>query len=74
MKSKIRALLGSEMSIGSYEFKPIMLLLGILLFIALLIPLALAYGYLYIENTLYNRWKELDKVIKKDEYKGIRGI
>lgn len=74
MKSKIRALLGSEMSIGNYEFKPIMLLLGILLFVGLAIPLLLIYSYLYFKNTLVNSINELKKYNKSSKYKGVRGI
>jgi hypothetical protein len=54
VKSKIKSLLGIEMSLKGYEFKPIMLILGILLFIGLSIPLLLAYGCLYIKYTLLN--------------------
>ena len=74
MKSKIRALLGSEMSIGNYEFKPIMLLLGILLFIGLAIPLLLVYSYLYMKSTLINSWNDIKKNNKKNKYKGVKGV
>jgi len=74
VKSKIRALLGSEMSIGNYEFKPIMLLLGILLFIGLAIPLLLVYSYLYMKSTLINSWNDIKKNNKKNKYKGVKGV
>ena len=38
MKDKIRSLLGIEMSIGNIEFKPVLLILGVLLFIGLALP------------------------------------
>ena len=74
MKDKIRALLGSEMSIGNYEFKPIILLLGILLFIGLSIPLVLVYGYLYFKSTLLDSINELKKYNKNSKYKGIKRV
>ncbi len=74
MKNKIRALLGSEMSIGNYEFKPIILLLGILLFIGLAIPLLLVYSYLYIKSTLLDSINELKKHYKNNKYKGVKGV
>ena len=74
MKDKIRSLLGSEMSIGNYEFKPFILLLGVLLFIGLSIPLLLVYSYLYMKSTLVNSWKEIKKNNKYTKYKGVRGV
>lgn len=74
MKDKIRALLGSEMSIGNYEFKPIILLLGVLLFIGLAIPLLLVYSYLYMKSTLVNSWNEIKKNNKLVKYKGVKGV
>jgi len=61
VKDKIRSLLGIEMSLNGYEFKPILLILGILLFIGLSIPLLLAYCYLYIKYTLYNTYNNIKK-------------
>ena len=61
MKDKIRSLLGIEMSIGDYQVKPIILLLGVLLFIGLSIPLLLVYSYLYIKSTLLESIKEIKK-------------
>jgi hypothetical protein len=74
MKDKIRSLLGSEMSLGNYEFKPIILLLGILLFIGLAIPLLLVYSYLYLKSTLLDSWKEISKGKKYTKYKGVKGV
>jgi hypothetical protein len=74
MKDKIRSLLGIEMSIGSLEFKPVILLLGILLFITLSIPLLLVYCYLFIKNTLKNSWNEIKKGYKYNKYNGVKGI
>lgn len=74
MKDKIRSLLGIEMSIGNYEIKPIILLLGILLFIGLSIPLLIVYSYLYIKNTLYISWGEIRKGNKDNKYSGVKGV
>jgi hypothetical protein len=74
MKKQIRSLLGIEMSIGNYEFKPIILLLGVLMFIGLVIPLLLVYSYLYIKNTLVNSINELKKHNKNSKYKGLKGV
>lgn len=74
MKDKIRSLLGSEMSIGNYEFKPIILLLGVLLFIGLSIPLLLVYSYLYMKSTLVNSWNDIKKGNKYSKYKGVKGV
>ena len=74
MKNQIRSLLGIEMSIGNLEFKPILLLLGVLLFIGLAIPLALMYCYLYIKNTLYISWNEIRKGNKNSKYNGVKRV
>lgn len=74
MKKHIRSLLGIEMSIGDFEFKPFMLSLGILLFITLSIPLLIVYFYLYIKNTLYNSWSEIKEKNKYNKYKGVKGV
>jgi len=74
MKDKIRSLLGIEMSFGNIEFKPIMLVLGVLLFIGLALPLALVYLYLYIKNTLEISWNEIKKKDKYNKYSGIKGV
>jgi uncharacterized membrane protein len=74
MKDKIRSLLGIEMSIGSLEFKPIVLLIGILLFIALSIPLLLVYCYLFIKNTLVKNWNEIKEKNKYNKNNSLKGI
>ena len=74
MKDKIRSLLGIEMSLNGYEFKPFILLLGILLFIGLSIPLLLVYCLLYIKFTLLNTYDNIKKNNKINKYKGIKGI
>lgn len=74
MKDKIRSLLGIEMSIGDYQVKPIILLLGILLFIGLSIPLLIVYCYLYIKNTLVVSWNEIRKGNKNNKYNGVKGV
>jgi len=74
MKDKIRSLLGIEMSFGNIEFKPIMLVLGVLLFILLSLPLLLVYSYLYIKNTLVISWNEIKKKNKYNKYNGVKGV
>lgn len=74
MKDKIRSLLGIEMSIGDYQVKPIILLLGILLFIGLSIPLLLVYCYLYIKNTLIVSWNEIKKGNKYNKNSGVKRV
>lgn len=67
-------MLGIEMSIGNLEIKPILLLLGVLLFIGLAIPLAVVYFYLYIKNTLYISWSEIRKGNKNSKYNGVKRV
>jgi len=74
MKDKIRSLLGIEMSLNGFEFKPILLILGILLFIFLSLPLLIVYSYLYIKNTLYISWNEIKKKNKYNKYNGVKGV
>ena len=74
MKDKIRSLLGIEMSLNGYEFKPIILILGILMFIGLAIPLLLIYSYLYIKSTLLDSIREIRKGNKYTKYKGVKGV
>jgi hypothetical protein len=74
MKKQIRSLLGIEMSLGNYEFKPIILLLGVLMFIGLAIPLLLVYSYLYLKSTLVISWNEIKKNNKLTKYKGVKGV
>ena len=74
MKEKIQSLLGIEMSLYGWEFKPFLLLLGILLFVGLAIPLAIVYFYLYIKNSLYISWNEIKKKNKYNKYNGVRGV
>lgn len=74
MKDKIRSLLGIEMSLGDYQVKPFILLLGILLFISLSIPLLIVYSYLYIKNTLVTSWGEIRKGRKNSKYNGVKGV
>lgn len=74
MKDKIRSLLGIEMSLGQREFKPIILFIGVLLVVALAIPLMLVYGYLYMKSTLVNSWNEIKKNNKLVKYKGVKRV
>lgn len=59
------SLLGSEMNIKGYIFKPFYLLLGVLYFITLLALLGTLYVVLYIRNTLEITLKQLEKNRKK---------
>jgi len=74
MKKAFRSLLGIEMSLKGYEFKPFILLLGILMFIGLSIPLLLVYFYLYMKDTLLNSINTIKENNKKDKYKGIKWV
>lgn len=74
MKNQIRSLLGIEMSLGNYEFKPILLCLGILLFISLAIPLGLSLGYYKLKYTLLNSWRKIKKDRNNIKYKGVKGV
>ena len=74
MKKHIRSLLGIEMSLGYYQVKPFLLLLGILLFITLSIPLLLVYCYIYIKNTLYNTYNEIKKNDKYNNFNSLKGV
>lgn len=59
------SLLGSEMNIKGYIFKPFYLILGVLYFITLLALLGTLYVVLYIRNTLEITLKQLEKNRKK---------
>jgi len=59
------SLLGSEMNIKGYIFKPFYLCLGVLYFITLLALLGTLYIVLYIRNTLEITLKQLEKNRKK---------
>jgi len=74
MKDKIRSLLGIEMSLGNYEFKPFLLLLGILSFILLSIPLLALYVVMYVKSTLINYINRLKKDYKNNKNIGLRGV
>ena len=74
MKNQIRSLLGIEMSIGQREFKPLLLLLGILMFLLLAIPLLLSLGYYKLKYTLINSWGEIRKGNKNSKYNGVKGV
>lgn len=74
MKKAIHSLLGIEMSIGNYEFKPILLLLGVLSFILLSIPLLALYGILYIKFSLINYINKLKKDYKNSKNIGLKGV
>lgn len=59
------SLLGSEMNLKGYIFKPFYLLLGVLYFIVLLSLLGCLYGVLYIRNTLEIVLNNIEKNRKK---------
>lgn len=74
MKKHIRSLLGIEMSFGQREFKPFLLLLGVLLFILLAIPLFLSLAYYKLKFTLIESWGEIRKGYKNSKYNGVKGV
>lgn len=74
MKKAIHSLLGIEMSLGNFEFKPVLLLLGVLSFLLLSIPLLLLYCYLYIKFTLLNYINNIRKEYKNNKNVGLRGV
>ena len=53
------------MSLNGYEFKPILLILGVLVFIGLVVPLVLGYSVLYMKYTLVDYIKEVKKDRKR---------
>lgn len=62
------------MSLGQREFKPIILFIGVLLVVALAIPLLLVYSYLYFKSTLLDSIREIKKGNKYAKYKGVKGV
>ena len=62
------------MSLNGYEFKPFILIIGILLFIGLTIPLLLVYSYLYVKSSLISSWNDIKKNNKLVKYKGVKGV
>ena len=59
------SLLGSEINIKGYIFKPFYLILGVLYFMVLLALLGTLYVVLYIRDTLEITLKQLEKNRKK---------
>lgn len=74
MKKAIRSLLGIEMSLGNYEFKPILLALGVLSFILLSFPLLALYAIMYVKYTLLDAINKLKKEYKDSKNKGLKGV
>jgi len=74
VKSKIRSLLGIEMSLGQREFKPLLLIFGVLLFLFMIIPITLSLVYYKLKNTLYISWGEIKKNNKLTKYKGVKRV
>lgn len=74
MKKAIHSLLGIEMSIGNYEFKPLLLCLGVLSFILLSIPLVVIYMLLYVKSTLLNYIDTIKKDYKNSKNIGLKGV
>jgi hypothetical protein len=74
MKNQIRSLLGIEMALGKREFKPFLLLIGVLLFILMVIPIGLSLAYYKFKYTLLNSWGEIRKNNKLVKYKGVKGV
>jgi hypothetical protein len=59
------SLLGKEMDVKGYVFKPFLLLLGVLYFILLLLLLGALYIVLFLRNTLENILNNIEKSIIK---------
>jgi hypothetical protein len=59
------SLLGSQMNLKGYIFKPFYLILGVLYFVTLLLLLGSLYILLYLRNTLEITLKQIDKNRKK---------
>jgi hypothetical protein len=74
MKNQIRSLLGIEMALGKREFKPFILLIGVLLFLLMVIPIGLSLVYYKLKNTLLNSWGQIRKGNKYNKYKGVKGV
>jgi len=74
MKKQIRSLLGIEMALGKREFKPFLLLIGVLLFLLMVIPISLSLAYYKFKYTLLNSWGEIRKNNKLVKYKGVKGV
>jgi hypothetical protein len=74
MKNQIRSLLGIEMALGKREFKPFLLLIGVLLFLLMVIPIGLSLAYYKLKNTLLISWNEIRKGKKYTKYKGVKGV
>jgi hypothetical protein len=64
------SLLGSEMNIKGYIFKPFYLILGVLYFFALLSLLGTLYMLLYTRNTLEIVVNNIEK--NRNKYKRMR--
>jgi hypothetical protein len=64
------SLLGSEMNLKGYIFKPFYLILGVLYFIVLLALLGCLYVVLYIRNTLEIILKDIEK--NRNKYKRMK--
>ena len=74
MKKQIRSLLGIEMALGKREFKPFLLLIGVLLFLLMVIPIGLSLAYYKFKYTLLNSIREIKKGNKYTKYKGVKGV
>ena len=59
MKQAIRSLLGIEIALGKTEFKPIILLFGVFLFIGMFTFLCFSWIYFRIKLFLLDQYKSL---------------
>lgn len=59
MKDKIQSLLGIEMSLYGWEFKPIILLFGVLFFMGLFSFLCLSWIYFRIKLFILDQYKSI---------------
>jgi hypothetical protein len=64
------SLLGSEINLKGYIFKPFYLFLGILYFMVLLALLGTLYGMLLLRNTLEIILKDIEK--NRNKYKRLK--
>ena len=62
------------MSLNGWEFKPFLLLIGVLLFILLSIPLLFVYCCLYVKSTLIEYMNKLKKEYKDSKNIGLKGV
>lgn len=68
------SLLGSEINLKGYVFRPFYLIFGLLSLSTLLIFLGLVYVILYVKNTLVNTLNNIKKDYKRNKNIGLKGV